>query len=183
MAASTPATALSQSNMSRRLRYCGGSRVRNELPWAEQVAAVPHRPSGDPRQAKRRSITTGPIAGRAGRRLGVHYDVLVAQFARKDVTVIFPGLAATSCSAVTVITRRVLRPGYASCAMAATQFPEPARSFLPSDRHSKLMNLFRHLHCLSPVAWGSFQGVTAPISFFRQGERQTLPGTPAYQRA
>jgi len=83
---------------------------------------------------------------RAGRRFGLHHHYLVAQFARKDVTVILSGVGATSCSAATVGTSAgTTTATIGSGPWLRRNVLHPLFRALPSDRHSKVMNLFRYL--------------------------------------
>ena len=127
-----------------------GAGYYNELPWAKQVAGLFH--------TDHREILVRPNVARLLPRLLWHLDepvadsafittFLVAKFARQDVTVILSGVGGDELFGGY---RRYLDDYYDRYYRLMTPWLRhnvlnPLVRALPSDRHSKLLNLFRHL--------------------------------------
>src|SRR4029077_10634022 len=127
-----------------------GAGFYNELPYAKQVADLFH--------TEHREILVRPDVARLLPKLLWHMDepvadsafittYLVAQFARRDVTVILSGVGGDELFGGY---RRYLGGYYDRyyrfvAPWLRKNVLQPLVRTLPSDRHSKVMNLFRHL--------------------------------------
>ena len=127
-----------------------GAGFYNELPYAKQVASLFH--------TDHREILVRPDVARLLPKLLWHMDepvadsafittYLVAQFARRDVTVILSGVGGDELFGGY---RRYLGGYYDRYYRLVAPWLrrnvlQPLVRALPSDRHSKVMNLFRHL--------------------------------------
>jgi asparagine synthase (glutamine-hydrolysing) len=157
-----------------------GAGYYNELPWAQRVARL--------FGTEHREILVRPDVAHLLPRLLWHLDepvadsafittFLVAQFAREDVTVILSGVGGDELFGGY---RRYLDGYYDQYYRLAPSWLrrnvlQPLVSALPSDRHSKVMNLFRHLRTYLLSHEGSFEErYRAYVQVFSRASVETL---------
>jgi len=157
-----------------------GAGYYNELPWARRIAKLFN--------TDHREIVVRPDVARLLPRLLWHLDepvadsafittYLVAQFAREDVTVILSGVGGDELFGGY---RRYLDGYYDRYYRLAPPWLRrhvlnPLVNVLPSDRHSRWMNLFRHLRAYLQSHDGPFEArYRAYVQVFNRASVATL---------